>query len=465
MFPYKHSFMRSGGKGVKLALDGAANVVLRLKHFLLFLTVQAASLQRGKGVAQMGILLDHAVQVFAVRFRQGIENTHTSPSFHAFGIDIPTRLIVTRMGLTFQFRARTVKVSCGSSSSLQMQRSKWPLALGGALLLYALYNSQITQPNAAPSPAQPAPVRPAPKPKPRKPDNPCPNCPHKVMEQKSAPSSKAPQLGGIVSPDGTSRTIVLPDVINWPKNIASRGLGCCGFRAVDYLARLQNVPALVDWPEQLRQDGVAGGAYPQKVETLIERYAPDTPHWQDTTKSHAVLAASIASERGVAVDYSGHDPHYNGSIAHCVTCIAFDAENDWVAIIDNNYPSLDEIVWMSIAEFDKRWGGWAYGLLAQTPGYCVGQCGAEAWDFYEGANGVTNYGLTRKDGNFGRYIILNGEESTTEAILESIGPAMMPVPHLPIDVDHKIDLSDLKSLAVFVGGGLLIYYLMTQEKS
>lgn len=345
-----------------------------------------------------------------------------------------------------------------------MQRSKLPLAIGGALLLYALYASQLSQ-SPSPPATQPAPkVQPKAPAKPKRPDNPCPNCPHHVAEQRPAPRGHAPQLGGITSPDGTVSTIPIPDPLSWPKNIVSRGLGCCGFRSVDYLARLQNVPELVNWPESMRDDGIAGGAYPQKVEQLFERFAPGVEHWQDTSKSHALLTASIRSQRGVAVDYSGHDPHYSGGIAHCVTLVAFDQDADWVAILDNNYPELDQIVWMSVADFDKRWGGWSYGLLQQTPGYCAGLCGSESWEFFAGKDGTINYGLDRKAGNFGDYVMLNGERSSTDEIIAAIGPAMMPIPAIPVNVDHKVDLSDLKTLALFAGGGLLVFHLLTQQQ-
>ena len=344
-----------------------------------------------------------------------------------------------------------------------MQRSKWPIVLGGALLLYALYANQTSNPVAAPNaPAAPK-VQPKQPKKPAKPDNPCPNCPHRLEAAGQVAQNGKPQLGGITSPDGTVSTIPLPDPLNWPKNIASKGLGCCGYRSEDYLARLQNVPELVNWPEKLREDGVAGGAYPQKVEQLIKRYAPNVEHWQDTTKSHAVLTASIKSQRGVAVNYSGRDPHYSGGIAHCVTLVAFDEQNDWVAILDNNYPSLDEIVWMSVAEFDKRWGGWAYGLLAVTPGYCAGVCGAEEWEFFADANGVTNYGLERKGGNFGDFVVLNGEESSTEAIIAAIGPEMKPI---DVNVDHKIEPIRLNFSPIQIalaGGAVLAVYSLSRK--
>src|SRR5690348_14995255 len=205
-----------------------------------------------------------------------------------------------------------------------MQRSKLPLALGGALLLYALYTSQFSQPNAAPEKPETPKVQPKPAPKPQPHRNPCPNCPM-LREAAGQAAQHKPELGGLISPDGKTRCILsMPDSIQWPKNIASRGLGCCGFRSVDYLARIQNVPELVDWPEQIRNAGIPGGAYPQKVDDLLRRFAPNVEYWNDTTKSHELLAAAIRSQRGAAVDYNGHDPHYSGNIAHCVTCIAFD---------------------------------------------------------------------------------------------------------------------------------------------
>lgn len=345
-----------------------------------------------------------------------------------------------------------------------MQRSRWPILIGGALLLYALYASQ-TQPSTPAAPAQPAP-----KVQPKKPDRPapsnrpCPNCPYRVAEQAPRGEGHAPQLGGTTSPDGLCHAIQLPSPLDWPKNIPSRGLGCCGFRSLDYCARIQGVPELVDWPEQLVRAGIPGGAYPQKIDQLINKFAPDAAYWNDTTKSHALLAAAIKSQRGACVDYAGRDPHYHGSIAHCVTVVAFDTAADWIGILDNNYPALDQIVWMGLAEFDQRWHGWCYGLLASTPGHMLeGMYELPQTPCFPVENGVVQYGLSRQ-GPFGDSSILNGSPSTTAAIIEAIGPEMAPI---RVDVDHKIEplKLDMSPLNLALGGGaVLLFYLLTESK-
>lgn len=369
----------------------------------------------------------------------------------------------------------------------QMQRKQLFALVGGALLLYAAYaNQQTPDTNKADSPSTPK-VKPAKPKKPAKPDNPCPNCPMKQeaggqsarsansgdewavatipTEADPACGGGKPELGGVVSPDGTVRSVIWAESIDWPKNIASRGLGCCGFRSLDYCARMQGVEEFVDWPEHLRSDGIAGGAYPQKVEQLIHKYGPQVQYWQDTSKSHALLEACAKSQRGCAVDYNGHDPHYAGRIAHCVTLVAFSSEKDWVAILDNNYPELDQIVWMSVAEFDKRWGGWAYGLLQITPGYldCSTDSGEE-WEFFASKDGSVNYGLSRQ-GPFGDFCRMNGEDATTAEIIEAIGPEMAPI---KIDVDHKMQpfKLDFTPLTIaLAGGAVLLFSVLSQKES
>lgn len=338
------------------------------------------------------------------------------------------------------------------------------MLVGGALLALAFYQSQHSPTNASQDDKAAPKVQPKKPAAPKRPSNPCPNCPHALEAAGQAAQSGRPELGGVTSPDGKVHSVLWMDEINWPKNIASRGLGCCGFRSFEYLARMQGVSEFIDWPEQLRKDGIAGGAYPQKVEELIARYGKGVQYWQDTSKSHALLEASIRSQRGVAVDYNGHDPHYPMRIAHCVTLVAFDQANDWVAILDNNHPSLDEIVWMSVKEFDVRWGGWAYGLLALTPGYCDTKGSNESWEFFAGKDGTINFGLEIKQGPFGEFCRMNGEDSTTSAIIDAIGPAMMPI---PIDVDHKIELPKLDfsplTLAL-AGGAMLLFVSMSNRK-
>ena len=175
-----------------------------------------------------------------------------------------------------------------------------------------------------------------------------------------------------MSPDGKATAIFGDQYkIDWPHNIASKGLGCCGFAVLDYAARWQGMKELVGLPERMRKDGVAGGAWPAKVEQVITRYAPDCDWFQSEESAEAILEALVRSKRMPCVDYSGSDPHYSSPVAHCVNLIYFDRALDWVAVLDNNYPSSEEVIWMDVANFRRRWRGWAYALLAAVPGDVV----------------------------------------------------------------------------------------------
>lgn len=173
-----------------------------------------------------------------------------------------------------------------------------------------------------------------------------------------------------MSPDGKATSIFGPVYhIDWPRNIASGGLGCCGFAVLDYAARWQGVEELVGLPQRMLRDHVPGGASPSKVSSLMQRYAPDADWFQSGERTDELLEALCKSKRMSCVNYDGWDPHYSGSVAHCVNLIYFDRSTDWVAVLDNNYPSETEVIWMGVSEFKRRWGGWAYALLAAVPGH------------------------------------------------------------------------------------------------
>jgi len=87
-----------------------------------------------------------------------------------------------------------------------------------------------------------------------------------------------------------------------------------------------------------------------------------SPAYHDPT----ILKLALKTGRMPSVTYDGHDPHYNGSIAHMVNLIYLDDQE--ACILDNNF--IDELVWMSAREFFERWtgdGGWAVILLAPPP--------------------------------------------------------------------------------------------------
>lgn len=180
-----------------------------------------------------------------------------------------------------------------------------------------------------------------------------------------------PVEGGRIAPDGVTQLQVdLPRSCR-KKNIASKGLGCCVFRSGDYAGHWQNEPELYDLPEKMKEAGVEGGGYPEKVDKIFKRFCPHVQYVQDTSGDADILEAILASGRMACVTYNGHDCHYSGSIAHMVSLVHFDRKTGWACISDNNFIEEDQFVWMSCDEFLKRWkgqgGGWVYCLLAPPP--------------------------------------------------------------------------------------------------
>ena len=249
------------------------------------------------------------------------------------------------------------------------QRLLLALLVGGAFLWWYHDHQEKARPTPAPlTPSPPAKPRPKPEPKnPKKPWGPGP-CP----AERGQEAGGRPAEGGRVSPDGAVELVCDLPASQRKKNIASKGLGCCVFRSIDYAARWQQVPALYDLPEQLVQAGIPGGGYPEKVDEVLARFGPDVSYLQDTSGDADILEAILKTGRLPCVTYSGHDCHYSAGIAHMVCLPYFDRQTGWACISDNNYPGADQFVWMSPDEFLKRWkggggGGWVFALLAPPP--------------------------------------------------------------------------------------------------
>lgn len=249
------------------------------------------------------------------------------------------------------------------------------LLVAGAL--YGWYSDRQHSPRPTPAPAPPA-SKPKPKtPEPKKPRRPCPGpgpCPleDKDVSDRRDAGPTGPAEGGRVSPDGSIEVVCDLPASERKKNIASKGLGCCVFRSIDYAARWQQVPELYDLPEQLVQAGIPGGGYPEKVDQVLARFAPEATYIQDTSGDADILEAILKTGRLPCVTYNGHDCHYSGSIAHMVCLPFFDRQSGWACVSDNNFPAENEFVWMSPDEFLKRWkggggGGWVIALLAPPP--------------------------------------------------------------------------------------------------
>src|SRR5579875_324838 len=248
------------------------------------------------------------------------------------------------------------------------QRLLLALLLGGALLWW--YHDYQERTRREPTPSPPANPKPKPKPEPKKPHRPCPGpgpCP---LDDKEA--GGRPVEGGPISPDGTVEVVCDLPATERKKNIASKGLGCCVFRSIDYAARWQQVPQLYDLPEQLVRAGIPGGGYPAKVDEVLARFGPGVAYLQDTSGDADVLEAILRTGRLPCVTYNGHDCHYAGGIAHMVCLPYFDRQTGWACISDNNFPGENQLVWMSPEEFLKRWkggggGGSVFALLAPPP--------------------------------------------------------------------------------------------------
>lgn len=226
------------------------------------------------------------------------------------------------------------------------------------------------QERTRPAPAPPAPPAKPKPPEPKKPRRPCPGpgpCPLEGKEPGGRPAE-----GGRVSPDGAVELVCDLPAGERKQNIASKGLGCCVFRSIDYAARWQQVPELYDLPEQLVKAGIPGGGYPEKVDAVMKQFAPGASYLQDTSGDADILEAILKTGRLPCVTYNGHDCHYSDSIAHMVCLPYFDRQTGWACVSDNNYPSENSFVWMSPNEFLKRWkgsgsGGWVLALLAVPP--------------------------------------------------------------------------------------------------
>jgi hypothetical protein len=180
------------------------------------------------------------------------------------------------------------------------------------------------------------------------------------------------QVGGVVAPDGkTEIQLDLPEQEH-RKNISSQGQGCCVQTSINHSARWQNIPALIDFQEWVRQKGLPGGAYPGAIDQRIPACAKDrgypTPAYiQVEGKDLEILKRACASGRMPGVTYS-YSPtgRYNGQrISHMVSLPM--ATDDWFVVLDNNYTGAKNYEWMTPTEFLKTYAaggsGWAVILL------------------------------------------------------------------------------------------------------
>lgn len=230
--------------------------------------------------------------------------------------------------------------------------------------------SPMTQPAPLVQPVTP-PVQPAPAPVP--PPCPGPNCPQPPPRPNRPPRPWGPRGEqsvdcrarggkGLVHDgpvhDGQEVQIDLPaDILK--RNIASKGVGCCVFRSINYCGLWQNVPQVIDLPEKMVQAGIEGGGWPEKVDRIMKQFAPDVPYLQIQNGDWDVVRLALKTGRCVAITYGS---------AHMVCLVKL--ENGAGCYRDNNKVGPNELEWGSEQLIMRHSGGsrfWAVVLLAPRP--------------------------------------------------------------------------------------------------
>jgi hypothetical protein len=181
--------------------------------------------------------------------------------------------------------------------------------------------------------------------------------------------------GGRIAPDHkTEIQIDLPGPYH-RHNVSSRGQGCCVQTSIGHSARWQNVTALIDMQKWVQEKGIPGGANPSSVDQRIPRCCKDrgfpvAEYLQVQGKDLEVLKLALKSGRFPAVTYSKSPTgRYSGRrIAHMVSMPHGD--DQYVAILDNNYPGVDRYEWMTWDEYMRicNLGGGYWAVILLDPG-------------------------------------------------------------------------------------------------
>lgn len=189
------------------------------------------------------------------------------------------------------------------------------------------------------------------------------------------------KVGGSVSPDGQEEIQCdLPGGLHMrntggigPRGPGS-GAGLCVFTSIEHSAIHQNVPELLGFQKWMTTR--PGGGYPEKVDKMIsafckEKGVPVPRYLQVEGGDMEILKLACKTGRMPGVTYCWSPTgRYGGSkIAHMVNTPH--ASDEWVCVLDNNYPGEDRYEWMSWSEFRKTFmgngGGWAVILLSPGP--------------------------------------------------------------------------------------------------
>ena len=129
------------------------------------------------------------------------------------------------------------------------------------------------------------------------------------------------QVGGRTSPDGTEQIQLDLPGTQQLKNVGGRdGAGLCVFTSIEHSGRWQNVEKLTGFQNQMKKE--LGGGWPEKVDKMLGKYAPNTAYLQYSGDDPSLLKLAIKTGRMPCVTY-GYSPRYGGSgrIAHMVNLV------------------------------------------------------------------------------------------------------------------------------------------------
>src|SRR5229473_2691811 len=130
------------------------------------------------------------------------------------------------------------------------------------------------------------------------------------------------QIGGKTSPDG--KEIIICDLpgsehLKNTGGVGPRGpgtgAGLCVFTSIELAGRYQNEISLVGFQKKMTHE--PGGGYPDKVDQMLAKYAPNVIYVQYAGKDVTLLKLALKTGRMVCVTY-GYSPRYGGPIAHMV---------------------------------------------------------------------------------------------------------------------------------------------------
>jgi hypothetical protein len=176
------------------------------------------------------------------------------------------------------------------------------------------------------------------------------------------------KVGGKTSPDGSEEIQVdLPGQEHMKNKGGTDGAGLCVFTSIEIAAHWMNVEELRGLQEKMTHE--QGGGWPEKVDQMMKKYAPDVDYVQYSGNDPSILKLALKTGRMAGVTY-GYSPRYKSKISHMIDLVHF--TDKWAAVLDNNYPGEDQYEWMPPDEFLNRWksdsgGGWVIVLLSGNP--------------------------------------------------------------------------------------------------